>query len=135
MVMENSNLIFWGLGAFLLALAAVNANSKQSTSQEKPPTPASGGAEGNVPPFEVQPANKQSTSQEKPPASTSGVAEGNVPPFEVQLADDKPNNITDVAKEVEDGKQSDKVSDKPKDSDISDKKGGQQNHLHQHSKK
>ena len=128
MVMEDKTLIWLGVGT-LVALIAIDANSKQSTSQEKSPAPASGGAEGNVPPVEVQPANKQSTSQEKPPASTSGVAEGNVPPFEVQSADDKPNNITDVAKEVEDNKKPDEGSDKPKNSD-SGKKGGQQNHLH-----
>ena len=73
--------------------------------------------------------NKQDASPKKTPASTSGGAEGNVLPVEVQPAGDKPNNTTDVAKEVEDGKQSDKVSDKPKDSGISDKKDGQQDHL------
>ena len=74
-------------------------------------------------------SNKEDASPKKSPASTSGGAEGNVTPDKVQPAVDKPNNTTDVAKEVEDGKQSDKVSDKPKDGDISDKKDGQQGRL------
>ena len=122
-------------GVAVAVVAKLIFGNKQDASPKKTPASTSGGAEGNAPPVEVQPANKQDTSQEKPPASTSGDAEGNAPPDKVQPAVDKPSNTTDVAKEVEDDKKPDEGNDKPKDGDISDKKSGQQDHLHHDPKK